>query len=184
MMFPRIATICGEARFPAPTDALREIELGHLPANYLGLLEADPESMTTEERVARDALARAFGQEASLGMRFRPLAPGTPIRLEHMHPERRVMALSVPEPPELTISFDGASERVAARLVSVTVLPLDQRAHFVWVGRSAALPRYIVRGIHTELALHATIDGARLAHEPSPLVRQRVPAPDHEAQDA
>ena len=106
-----------------------------------------------------EALGLRFFQEGSLGMSFAPLAAGTPIELEGMHPEHPLLGFPLPEPPALVFDLEGQRQAAEARLITVIAEPSDERVSLVYAAQSAELPRCFLPGIHPRIPVALQIDG-------------------------
>ncbi len=142
MCFPRPSLLGARLRFPVdPSHRLEEVARGLLPEAW------------------RDLPGTHFFQEASLGMTFHDLRPGTPIRLRGMHPERPDIELTVPEPPRMAIDVEGDREPVAPRIVNVVLTPHEERIEVTWAAERSALPRVFLLGVHPVIPITLWVDG-------------------------
>jgi hypothetical protein len=165
MALTRLAKLGADAHFPvADTTCLKEVQKGYLPADY------------RERARRRAAFDVAFQQEASLGMTFAPLAAGTPLSVEGVHPERRVLDFVMPPPPRCEIAIEGHLEAPPPLLTGVVIEPEALRVSFVYVARTRTLPRRFIPGVHPSIPLSATIDGGAPVHYLTPPVRRRPAA--------
>lgn len=152
-MFHRLCLLGGEAWFHPPPDApLAEIAYGVLPPDFHALRE-------TQEH---EPMAL---QEGALGLIFDPLASGTPIAVEGMHPERSRVEFRVPEPPELQIRVDGEVYPASPELTNVLIEPDRARVSLTWVARQLELPRVFVPRLHAKIPVALQIDGTTIAYE-------------------
>lgn len=164
MMFPRYVYFDPEedAWYPAPQDErMPEVRRRFLMPRY------------RDDRDPSDFANPAFFQEASHGMVFADLVPGTPIVVRGMHPERREVTFTVPEPPHWEWFLEDEVKRARPALHHIVVRPGDEVVHVVW-GSQVELPRAYVPGIHKRIPVGVRIDGHVTAYEAPALVRDRI----------
>lgn len=159
LMYHRYVWLGAEAWFPAASpDTMAEVRRGMLPASY---------------RAAASEFADALGaplpfvQEASLGMVFHGLRPGTPIAVSGMHPEFAVSRFALPAPPSIAFSLGDGWEPAAPRLHSVLVLPGRQKMQLVYGASYGPLHKRYVPGVHARIPLALRVDDdPPIAYEP------------------
>ncbi|MEM9188106.1 MAG: DUF2169 domain-containing protein [Myxococcota bacterium] len=162
--FPRRNYFMGaQPWFPGPEDErMPEVQRGFIAPNYRSRWN-DPE---------RPAVDPSFFQGASHGMVFKDLAPGTPIRVEGMHPEKQVIGFDVPRPPKIEFELEGTIREVEPRLHHVVCRPNDLMVNFVY-GASTALHRAFIPGVHKKIPVAVRVDGGEW-------VRYQAPTPIRE----
>jgi hypothetical protein len=166
VMFPRMVYIGLAPRFPPPvSSALPEIESGILSTDY----QAKYLSLDESESVPAE-----YYQEASFGMTFSNLAPGTPIVLEGMHPDRPSIVLRLPAPPSIDLFVGGSQVPAIITLTNCVISPADERMCLVYAALVTDMPRVFIPGVHKEIPFKAAIDGdAPLEYEsPLPVLEQ------------
>jgi hypothetical protein len=165
MALTRLALIGADAHFPvANPRAMKEVQRGFLPADY-------------RERSRRaECFGVGFHQEASLGMCFEPLAPGTPITIDGVHPERPRLHFLVPSPPRIELTIDGQRDTPPPLMTAVVIEPEQLVVSFVYVARTQSLPRRFIPGVHPHIPLSARVDGGPPAHYVTPPLRRRPAA--------
>ena len=143
VQFPRLAHFGLDAWFPAPDDErLPEVRSGELPRNWRGSTQ-------------HFALAR---QEASPGLAFAELPPGTPIAVSGMAAGGRTISVAVPPAPRIAIGLEGRFEALPARLTLVVVRPNDARVTCTFAATTTRMHRVFVPGVHAEIPLAVRID--------------------------
>ncbi len=170
LMFPR-SLYLGENAFPVPDDAeLEEVRRGLLAREWRAYLGS----------VGPDATPPAdFFQEGALGQSFWSLAPGTPIHLFGMHPEREGVQLVVPSPPKMELTVENKKHELQARLINVLIEPDADRVSCTWSGICTDLPRAYIPGVHASIPISLSVDGDRPIEYETPLaMRARL---DHAA---
>jgi hypothetical protein len=164
LMFPRYVYLGADAWYPGPEDAaLVEVERGYLRAHYRRDL-ITPFSWFGE-------CPPAFYQEASLGLSFAQLEPGTPITVVGMDPEGRKLAFMVPAAPSIELTLEGDQARAQASLSQIVIEPDTRRVSLTWVARHPRMPRKFVPGIHGHIPLSVRVDGDEpiLYETPTPI---------------
>ena len=168
LMFPRYVYLGADAWYPGPEDAaLVEVERGYLRAHYRQEL-IRPFSWL-------QSCPPAFYQEASLGLSFGGLEPGTPIQVVGMDPEGRGLAFAVPRAPKIELWVAGECERVRPRASQLVIEPSERRVCLTWVARRSGMPRKFVPGIHAKIPVQLVVDDdAPLAYETPTPIRERL----------
>jgi hypothetical protein len=171
MMFPRYVYLGADAWFTPPQDAtLTEVRAGWLAPDYR---RRYPGTAMIEGQEA----PREFFSEASLGLSFRELPPGTPVTIRGMHPRGKPLRFSIPEPPRMQLALESRVERVQPHLATVLIEPTDERVCFTWVGILRDLPRVFIPGVHGKIPLGLRVeDDPPLVYEAPPTVRSRMKA--------
>jgi hypothetical protein len=155
MMFPRYAFLGADAHLPVEDPSvLEEVRRGWLPADYRGCEDA--------------AFQRRFYQEASLGMSFANLPPGTPIEVRGAHPSRPSLGFAIPDPPVIAIELEGRPQSVTSRLAAVVIEPAAERFSCVYLATTGELERRFVPGVHGEIPLEARVDNGAPARYDAP----------------
>lgn len=171
LMFPRYLYLGGDARFPASDGELREVERGFLERGCRERIRAEPSDGSSPSD-----LWRGYYQEASLGMAFDRLEPGSPVEIVGMHPEVERLSFSLPAPPTVELELEGARDRIHPRLSLAVVRPAEARLTLTYVARTDSLPRIFLPGIHKRIPLCLRVDdGKPLAYEPPIPIRDRNP---------
>lgn len=101
-----------------------------------------------------------FYQEASIGLCFSRIGPGTPIKLQGVHPEGRTVEFALPPPPSLEVISEGTIQTLAPRLNNVECLPADDLVTLTYVAEIAP-PRTFIPGIHREIDLKLSVEHDR-----------------------
>lgn len=176
MMFPRYVYFGADAWFTPPQDAtLAEIRNGWLVPNYR---QRYPSTSMIDGLEA----PREFFQEASLGLSFAELAPGTPVGIWGMHPQGKPLRFSIPEPPRMKLALEGRVESVRPHLATVLIEPTDERVCFTYVGILRDLPRVFIPGVHGKIPLVLCVDDdPPLVYEAPPTVRSQLQAKEAES---
>jgi len=166
--FPRYAMMISEADawYPGPEDeSLPEVARGILPAGYRSRMR---QRATTEGPDPR------FFQGGALGMTFRSLGPGAPIQMEGMHPDLERIRLTLPTPPAISMAVDGDWRGVQPRLHHVVIRPADLKMNLVY-GAERELPRPFIPGVHKNIPVAASVDGAEpINYEAPPTVDEQL----------
>lgn len=153
LQFPRCAYLGLNPWFPAPQDErLPEVRRGYLMPNYRAVVGHTLDLLV-------NTLNDAYLQEASLGMVFENLAPGTPVVIDGMHPNRPRIAFSVPQPPRIEIELAGHRRAVTPRLTNVVIRPAEERLCLVYSAFEPNLHLTFIPGIHATIPLVAYVDG-------------------------
>lgn len=167
MTFPRYAFALGgaDAMFPAPEDrALPEVARGFLPSGY----------RTSARAYFREHYVHPrFAQEASHGLVFERLAPGTPLLARGMS-ELETVESPLPAEPRLEALVDGRREVLAPRLHTVHFRPTERTLTTLHAA-DVALGRTFVPGVHKYIPIAVSVDGdAPVVFEPPPTLRDRL----------
>jgi len=170
LMFPRMAYYSFAPPHPIPPEArLPDVDRGFLPADWR-------ERFGTRPHPDRPLPAWAF-QEASLGMIFPTLTPGTPVAIGGMSPDRPTMTFSIPSPPRLDVNIDGQVRVMAPLLTACVVTPEDGLVRLTYLARISDPPRVFVPGLHKEIPFSVKIGGdAPLVYQAPVPVEERVAA--------
>ncbi|HUN80809.1 MAG TPA: DUF2169 domain-containing protein [Phycisphaerae bacterium] len=170
IMFPRLAYLGLDAWFTPPQDAsLTEVRKGWLPANYRQLYGS--------EMSPAYAPPPAYHQEASLGMTFPNLAPGTPIVVRGMHPTQSEVRFAIPSEPRIAIEIEGQRQNLKPLLCNVLVEPALEKVSLVYIVRTEKMPRVFIAGIHGHIPLSVIIqDDEPVVYDTPPTIRQRIQA--------
>lgn len=150
VMYPRCVLFAPEAEpwHEGPDDGtLPEVQRGYLPPGYRAALEADAEPVHPR-----------FVQEASHGMSFPELPPGTPISVSGMHPEHALLQFTLPAPPRLVVRAEGVERDAPMRLYKLVV----QASELYVTALHGALfepHRTWIPGIHAEIPIDIQVDG-------------------------
>ncbi len=165
LMFHRYCWLGETAWYSPPKDAqLEEVRRGYLP-DQLSVLQAwSPPAPPPAP----------FYQEASLGMWFEPLAAGTPITVEGMHPEHPAIHFELPKPPRIEMQIESQLTTPAPQLTSVLLRAEERCVDLVYAIRQEQLPRVFLPGVHAKVPLSAKVDGDRpvLYQTPATLYEQ------------
>ncbi len=162
MMFHRLCWLGAEAWFhPPPGTKLPEIELGLLPPDF-------------HELQGRISDSPILMQDASFGLMFAPLAAGTPLSVEGMHPILRRIRFELPRPPRIDFVIEGEVYAAEPHLTNVLIEPDYPRVSLTYVARQVEMPRVFVPGIHAKIPLAMRIDGdARIDYDCPPTSREQ-----------
>jgi len=160
LSFPRFAFLGDEPHTPVAPEQLREVERGYFEVDYRQRRQRDDDD--------GEAFRQRMFQGASLGLALPPLEAGTPITFVGMHPERRTMAVELPEPPEIAITVDGDAQAVPVRPTAVIAAPDAERLSIVYLARRDELPRTFIPRIHPAIPLSANVDGGEDCHYVAP----------------
>mgnify|MGYP000565389106 CR=1 FL=1 len=161
MFFHRLCWLGLDAWYPPPEGTpLAEVDRGVLPPDYhllRGGLNRSPQVM----------------QEAAIDLVFDPLAAGTPIAVEGMHPEQRRIHFELPDPPRLEFHIEGKVYPVEAQLTNVLIEPDAPRVSLTYVARQFDMPRVFVPGIHAKIPIDLRIEGiGTIAYVTPPTLRE------------
>lgn len=155
--FPRSAHLGVRPRHDVAPEALSEVRLGLLDADFPSLWSDVPASEPVQAR--RDAFRDRFYQEASAGMQLGPLGEGVPVRVVGMRPGGDDLAFMLPAPPAMTVIVDGQSEQVAPRLSNLVIAPESGVVTVTYCACTTGLPRKLIPGIHAQIPLVLHVDG-------------------------
>jgi hypothetical protein len=170
LMFPRFVYLGLDAWFTPPQDAsLAEVRRAWLPPDFRRLFGAgvDP----------TQSAPPPYYQEASLGMVFPSLPPGTPIVVRGMHRDEPELQFALPVEPRMAIEMDGQRQDLKPQLCNVLIEPALARVSLVYVVRTEKLPRVFIPGIHGRIPLSVTVqDDLPVVYETPPTLRDRLQA--------
>jgi hypothetical protein len=168
IMFPRMAYLGLSPKFPAPADrSLPEIARKFLAPNFRDLFG-------TSFNPSRPPPVLHF-QEASFGMIFPQLEPGTPIAIEGMHPEKPVLSWALPPPPTIQLFMEGKLLNAHVQLTSCVIRPAEERFSLVYCALAIDLPRVFIPGVHKVIPFFAVIGGDQpLVYEAPVPVMERI----------
>lgn len=164
--FPRLWLVGATPWYPVPEDEpLEEVRRGFLSPEWRTLVSSD------------EPLHVGFHQEASDGLVFANLPPGTPITLRGMHPELRELVLEVPRAPKLELEVAGARERCAPHLLHLVLVPDQRVVKATWVAWFQGDAPTFVPTLHAEIpvAVRVNDDAPVRCEAPAP-VRERLKA--------
>lgn len=177
LMFPRFVYLGADAWYPAPEDArLPEVRSGILEAGY------------RERYIENDSgpgPALPYYQEAHPDLVFAELPPGTPLRIEGMHPGGRVVRFEMPRRPRLGLEIEGRYRELPPRLTGVLVEPEREQMAVTYSVVTADLPRKYVPGVHGHIPLALQVHGDEpVRYRTPPTLRQQLEAAeDEQAED-
>ena len=147
MFFHRLCWLGVDAWYHPPDGApIAEVSRGALPSDYhllRGGLNKCPQVM----------------QEAAIGLTFDPLAAGTPIAVEGMHPEQRRIHFTLPDPPRLDFHLENETYRVEPEITNLLIEPDFPRVSLTYICRQYDTPRIFIPGIHGKIPLSLRIEG-------------------------
>jgi Uncharacterized protein conserved in bacteria (DUF2169) len=150
VMFHRYVWLGTDAWFAAPADTeLPEVVRRMLPPGYRQMAASLLDQLGAPP---------GFVQEASLGMAFAGLEPGTPVAISGMSPEYPTLRLALPAPPRIAFSLGEEWQQVNPRLHSVLVLPRMKKMHLVYGASYGPLTRKYVPGIHALIPLAMRVE--------------------------
>lgn len=166
IQFPRCHYIGMDPWHPVPDDVvLPEVLRGMMPEGWRAMRRVvlelhDPEPI--------------FYQEASPGMTFTGLVPGTPFAIGGMHPERELLRFELPAPPRIEIEVEGDRQALAPSLLHAVIRPDEERVELTWSAVRRDLPRAFLRGLHGHIPLAVVVDGDRPIEyvTPEPILAQ------------
>jgi hypothetical protein len=153
IMFPRSVLLDMKPRFQPPhPEQLAEVTQGFLDPRHLQHQEA--------EKWWSSEVPAEWYQESSLGMSFTDLTAGTPIRMVGMNEKISELSLTIPEPPQLTITMKNKTQAVLPQLMNVCLLPSENSCQFVYCAKTqpGSAPTFFP-GIQTPPHLSATVNG-------------------------
>lgn len=161
MVFHRLCWLGAEAWYHPPDGVeIAEVTQGVLPPDY---------------QLLKQTFNRApqVLQDGAIGLVFDPLAGGTPIAVEGMHPEQRRIHFELPEPPKLEFIVDDKVYPVRPQLTNVLIEPDGPRVSLTYVARQFETPRVFVPGIHAKIPIDLRIEGVgTVAYVTPPTLRE------------
>jgi hypothetical protein len=168
LMFPRMALMGFVPKFPPPTDrSLPEVARNLLPPDY-------PKNYGTSFNPNR-LLPALFYQEASIGMIFPDLKPGTPMSVEGMHPSMPTLSWTLPRPPAIQLILEGKPLTARVQLSNCVVKPSEELLTLVYSAVATTMHRVFVPGIHKVIPFSVVVDGDRpLVYEAPVPVAERL----------
>ena len=144
-----------------------EVARGYIVENYRDLFHGG----LTSGR----ACPRQFFQDASLGMVFPDLEPGTPISVSGMHRDGKITKFTIPKRPRIVITLENKVEDVKPTLSTVAVLPAENKVCFTYLAQLTDLPRVFIPGIHGKIPLSVQINGDDpIVYETPPTIRDQL----------
>ncbi len=154
-----------DAWHPAPGDEqLPEVRRGFLGRGCRAIMR---------QRETSQGPHMLFRQEASHGLRFASLEPGTPVSLEGMCPDGREVSFEVPPPPRVDVQIEG-TQSPPARLTNVVCRPAEGKVLLTYAA-TCKLPRVFIPGVHKYIPLSAQINGgAPVEYVPPQTVKERI----------
>lgn len=158
--FPRSWFVGAKPWYPVPDDeVLEEVRRGFLNPDWRTMVDED------------DPIHLGFLQEASDGLVFADLAPGTPIRLRGMHPEHRELVCEVPRAPQVEIEAAGVRERCEPHLMHLVLVPDELVLKATWVAWFQGDAPMFVPGLHAEIPVAVRVNGDAPipCHSPEPI---------------